>query len=160
MTTINIRPANAADTPEIHSLLMELAVFEKIEHLVEATVDSTHHALFGASPTANALVATFEKNIIATAVYFYNYSTFIGRQGLYLEDIYVKPEYRGQGTGKRLLIELAKIAVERNCGRMEWTVLDWNTGAIEFYEKLGAQVLSDWRIVRLPANGIKVLAST
>ena len=159
MTHIDIRPANASDIPEIHSLLMELAVFEKIEELVEATAESTHHALFGASPTANALVATFETNVIATAVYFYNYSTFIGRQGLYLEDIYVKPEYRGQGTGKRLLTELAKIAAERNCGRMEWTVLDWNTGAIEFYENLGAQVLPEWRIVRLSADGIKSLAS-
>ena len=160
MTHIDIRPANASDIPEIHSLLMELAVFEKIEHLVEATVESTHHALFGTSPTANALVATVEANVIATAVYFYNYSTFIGRQGLYLEDIYVKPEYRGQGTGKRLLTELAKIAAERNCGRMEWTVLDWNTGAIEFYENLGAQVLPEWRIARLSADGIKSLAST
>ena len=160
MTHIDIRPANASDIPEIHSLLMELAAFEKIEHLVEATVESTHHALFGTSPTANALVATVEANVIATAVYFYNYSTFIGRQGLYLEDIYVKPEYRGQGTGKRLLNELAKIAAERNCGRMEWTVLDWNTGAIEFYENLGAQVLPEWRIARLSADGIKSLAST
>ena len=160
MTHIDIRPANASDIPEIHSLLMELAAFEKIEHLVEATVESTHHALFGTSPTANALVATVEANVIATAVYFYNYSTFIGRQGLYLEDIYVKPEYRGQGTGKRLLNELAKIAAKRNCGRMEWTVLDWNTGAIEFYENLGAQVLPEWRIVRLSADGIKSLAST
>ena len=160
MTHIDIRPANASDIPEIHSLLMELVVFEKIEHLVEATAESTHHALFGTSPTANALVATVEANVIATAVYFYNYSTFIGRQGLYLEDIYVKPEYRGQGTGKRLLTELAKIAAERNCGRMEWTVLDWNTGAIEFYENLGAQVLPEWRIVRLSADGIKSLAST
>ena len=160
MTHIDIRPANASDIPEIHSLLMELAAFEKIEHLVEATVESTHHALFGTSPTANALVATVEANVIATAVYFYNYSTFIGRQRLYLEDIYVKPEYRGQGTGKRLLNELTKIAAKRNCGRMEWTVLDWNTGAIEFYENLGAQVLPEWRIVRLSADGIKSLAST
>jgi GNAT superfamily N-acetyltransferase len=158
MTEVNIRSAHPSDSSDIHSLLMELAVFEKIEHLVESTTDSTHQALFGQRPTAHALVAESGTEIIATAIFFFNYSTFIGRQGLYLEDIYVKPGCRGKGTGKRLLSELARIAVDRNCGRMEWTVLDWNSGAIDFYRKLGAQVLPEWRIVRLPEPGIKQLA--
>jgi len=138
---------------------MELAVFEKIEHLVESTATSTHRALFGETSSAEGLVAESEGSIIATAIYFHNYSTFMGRQGLYLEDIYVKPDFRGQGVGKSLLVELAKIAKIRGCPRMEWTVLDWNTRAIDFYKKIGAQVMTDWRLVRLSGNDIEALAN-
>ena len=158
MPEFTVRPANLDDVKAIHSLLMELAVYEKIEHLVEATVDSTHKALFGPSPVADALVAEINGTLIATAVYFQNYSTFIGRPGLYLEDIYVQPAHRGNGIGRTLLIELAKIARSRGCGRMEWSVLDWNTRAIDFYERLGAQILPDWHIVRLSHDGIDDLA--
>lgn len=158
MNELTIRPATPEDVEAIHAMLVELAVYEKIEHLVEATSASTHEALFGSSPAAEALVADDNDTLIATAIYFENYSTFMGRPGLYLEDIYVQPAHRGNGIGKSLLIELAKIARSRNCKRMEWTVLDWNTRAIDFYERLGAQTLPDWRIVRLSNSGIEDLA--
>lgn len=159
MKNINIRKAKPSDGDEIHHLLMELAVYEKIDHLVESTTSSTHTALFGETPSAEALIAESQSGVVATAIYFHNYSTFMGRPGLYLEDIYVKPDYRGNGIGKRLLIELANIAVTRGCGRMEWTVLDWNSGAIDFYQKLGAKILPDWRIVRLSGKEIQTLAN-
>ncbi|MFP6873969.1 MAG: GNAT family N-acetyltransferase [Verrucomicrobiales bacterium] len=158
MPEFTVRPASLEDVKAIHGLLMELAVYEKIDHLVEATTDSTHKALFGSSPVADALVVELSGALIATAVYFQNYSTFMGRPGLYLEDIYVQPTHRGTGIGRALLIELAKIASSRGCGRMEWTVLDWNTRAIDFYQRLGAQILPDWHLVRLSRAGIKQLA--
>ena len=158
MSEFTIRPANLQDTEAIHSLLMELAVYEKIDHLVEATVNSTHKALFGAIPVADALVAELNGALVATAVHFQNYSTFMGCPGLYLEDIYVQPTHRGNGIGRSLIIELAKIARSRGCGRMEWSVLGWNTRAIDFYERLGAQILPDWHIVRLTHAGIDDLA--
>ena len=153
-----IRPATPDDVPAIHGLLMELAEFEKITHWVEATEESTREALFGEKPAAEALVAEADGKIVATAVFFQNYSTFVGRPGLYLEDIYVQPTHRGKGIGRAILTELAKIAHSRGCGRMEWTVLDWNQQAIDFYEKLNAQIMSDWRIVRLHRDGIEKLA--
>ena len=159
MKAPTIRKAQPADVDEIHCLLMELAVYEKIDHLVESNVNSTQRALFGETPSAEALVAEIGKSLIATAIYFYNYSTFMGRQGLYLEDIYVKPDFRGQGVGKSLLIELAGIASARGCVRMEWAVLDWNTRAIDFYRKIGAKLLPDWRLVRLSGNEIETLAN-
>jgi ribosomal protein S18 acetylase RimI-like enzyme len=158
MSSATIRKAQPSDVDEIHSLLMELSVYEKIEHLVESTPSSTHRALFGESPSAEALVAEHENSVVATAIYFQNYSTFMGRPGIYLEDIYVKPNYRGRGIGTNLLIELAGIAVARGCGRMDWTVLDWNASAIDFYRKLGATILPDWRIVRLSGQEIQTLA--
>ncbi len=154
----HIRPATPDDVSAIHGLLLELAEFEKITHLVEATEDSTHEALFGENPAAEALVTEVEGQIVATAVFFRNYSTFVGRPGLYLEDIYVRPEHRGKGIGRALLAELAKIAKSQGCGRMEWTVLDWNQRAIEFYEKLDAEIMQGWRIVRLRRDGIARLA--
>ena len=158
MSSATIRKAQPSDVDEIHSLLMELSVYEKIEHLVESTPSSTHRALFGESPSAEALVAEHGNSVVATAIYFHNYSTFMGRPGLYLEDIYVKPNYRGRGIGTNLLIELAGIAVARGCGRMDWAVLDWNASAIDFYRKLGATILPDWRIVRLSGQEIQTLA--
>jgi len=158
MHEFTVRPAKPDDVEAIHEMLIELAVYEKIDHLVEATTASTHEALFGSSPAAEALIAEDKNALIATAIYFQNYSTFMGRPGLYLEDIYVQPAHRGNGIGKSLMIELAKIARSRNCQRMEWTVLDWNTRAIDFYERLGAQTLPDWRIVRLSHSLIEDLA--
>lgn len=153
-----IRPATIADVPAIHSLLLELAEYEKITDWVEATEDSTREALFGEKPSAEALVAEVDDSVVATAVFFQNYSTFVGRPGLYLEDIYVQPGHRGSGIGQAMLQELAKLAQERGCGRMEWTVLDWNQRAIDFYEKQGAEILQDWRLVRLNREGIAKLA--
>ncbi|MCP4848006.1 MAG: GNAT family N-acetyltransferase [Verrucomicrobiaceae bacterium] len=159
MTIATIRKAKPSDVGDIHHLLMELAVFEKIDHLVESNEGSTHRALFGEPSSAEALVAELDGSIIATAIYFHNYSTFMGRKGLYLEDIYVKPDFRGQGIGKTLLVELAKTAITRGCPRMEWTVLDWNTKAIDFYNKIGANIMTDWRLVRLSGNDIETLAN-
>tara|TARA_R110002096_G_scaffold16106_11_gene55016 strand:- start:4168 stop:4641 length:474 start_codon:yes stop_codon:yes gene_type:complete len=153
-----IRPATPDDIPAIHALLLELAEFEKITEWVEATEESTRNALFGEQPTAEALVAEIDGQIIATAIFFQNYSTFVGRPGLYLEDIYVQPAHRSSGIGRALLRELAILAHERGCGRMEWTVLDWNQRAIDFYEKLGAEIMTDWRLVRLHRDGIARLA--
>ncbi|MEO0445406.1 MAG: GNAT family N-acetyltransferase [Verrucomicrobiota bacterium] len=156
---MNFRPAQPEDVVAIHALLLELAEFEKITDWVEATEMSTREALFGKSPAVEALVAESpDDEIVATAIYFQNYSTFVGRPGLYLEDIYVKAPWRGQGIGRNLLHALATIAAERGCGRMEWSVLDWNQPAIDFYEGLGAQILHDWRLVRLGKEGIARLA--
>ena len=136
---------------------MELAEFEKILDSVYSTTESTRDALFGNKPSANAIVAIIEEKIIGVAIYFFNYSTFVGKRGLYLEDIYITPEYRGNGIGTMMMIELAKVASKNNCGRMEWSVLDWNTKAIEFYNSLGANVLMDWKLVRMNENSIEKL---
>ena len=160
MSAFSIRPAEPTDCRAIHELLMELAEFEKITHLVEATPSSTRLALFGDQPTAEALVAEVDGATVGVAVFFHNYSTFVGRQGLYLEDIYITPEHRSQGIGKSMITELAKLATERGCGRMEWTVLDWNRGAIDFYRNLGGEILEDWRIVRLNREQIAQIAAS
>jgi GNAT superfamily N-acetyltransferase len=160
MKTATIRKAEPTDAIAIHELLMDLAEFEKITHIVEATPTSTRIALFGEKPCAEALVAEIDGATVGTAIFFHNYSTFVGRQGLYLEDIYIQPAHRSSGIGKAMLVELAKLAEERNCGRMEWTVLDWNARAISFYESFGAQVLDEWRIVRLGSDGIAKLAGS
>lgn len=160
MKSATIRKAEPTDVVAIHELLMELAEFEKITHIVEATPTSTRIALFGDKPSAEALVAEIDGATVGTAIFFHNYSTFVGRQGLYLEDIYIRPDHRSSGIGMAMLVELAKIAAERNCGRMEWTVLDWNTRAISFYEKIGAEILDEWRIVRLGSEGIAKLAGS
>ncbi len=159
MSTATIRKAEPTDALAIHELLTELAEFEKISHLVEATPTSTRLALFGDRPCAEALVAELDGATVGTAVFFGNYSTFLGRQGLYVEDIYIRPEHRGAGIGRAMFVELAKLAEERGCGRMEWSVLDWNTQAIDFYQNLGANILDEWRIVRLDSDGIATLAA-
>ena len=155
MSNLTIREAEESDNDQIHQLIMDLAEFEKIKDTVEADKDSTHAALFGNDPSAEAIVAEVDMEIVGTAIFFHNYSTFIGKRGLYLEDIYVRPEHRGNGIGRSLLSRLARIAEQRDCGRMEWTVLDWNTKAIDFYDELGGKILDEWKIVRLDAEGIK-----
>ena len=155
---LTIREAKESDSDQIHQLLMDLAVFEKIEHTVESTKECTHSALFGVSPSVEAIVAESDNYIVGAGIYFHNYSTFVGKKGLYLEDIYVRPEYRGKEIGRKMLFRLAKIAEERDCGRMEWTVLDWNDRAINFYNEMGAEILNEWKIVRLDALGIQSLS--
>ncbi|AOJ01331.1 MULTISPECIES: GNAT family N-acetyltransferase [Burkholderia] len=157
--TISIRAAAPADVSAMLSLMRELAAFEKLTHLFVATETDLADALFGARPSAEALVAVHGGAIVGYALYFHNYSTFIGRRGLYLEDLYVQPSQRGTGLGTRLLRRLAAIAVERRCGRFEWTVLDWNQPAIDFYRKMGADVLSDWRVVRVTGDALAQLAN-
>ncbi len=154
-----IRAATPADVGAVHALMYELAEFEKLTHLFTGTPEGLADALFGARPAAEALVAEDAGRIVGYALFFHNYSTFLGRRGLYLEDLYVQPSHRGTGLGTAMLRTLAAIAVERQCGRFEWTVLDWNQPAIGFYEKLGATVLPDWRVVRMSGDALERLAA-
>ncbi len=157
-TQFSIRPAQAQDVAEILAMVRELAEFEKLSHLMEATEESLHEALFGANPACEALVGYNGDEVIAFAVYYHNFSTFLGKRGLYLEDLYVKPAYRSFGHGRDMLIEIARIAVARGCGRFEWSVLNWNEGAIDFYQGLGVEVLPDWRICRVTGAVLDHLA--
>ena len=147
-----IRPAAPADAEAIVGLIQELAAFEKLSHLVVVTPDLLRPQLFGEKPAAEALVAELDGSVVAFALFFTNFSTFLGRPGLYLEDLYVQPAHRGSGLGKALLQRLGALAVERGCGRFEWSVLDWNENAIRFYEKMGATVMPDWRICRVAGD--------
>ncbi|OWT74922.1 MULTISPECIES: GNAT family N-acetyltransferase [unclassified Achromobacter] len=151
-----IRPATPADIPAILALMQGLAEYEKLTHLFAATEANLHTSLFGEHPAAHCLVAENETGtgLVAYALWFQNYSTFLAKPGLYLEDLYVDPEQRGKGIGKALLLRLAAIALERGYGRFEWTVLDWNQPAIDFYEGMGAQVLPEWRIVRVTGDAL------
>ena len=155
-----IRAATPADVDAMHALMYELAEFEKLTHLFTGTPEGLADALFGARPSAEALVAEEAGRIVGYALFFHNYSTFLGRRGLYLEDLYVQPSQRGTGLGTAMLRALAAIAVERQCGRFEWTVLDWNEPAIRFYEKMGATVLPDWRVVRVTGDALDQLAAS
>ncbi|MDO9092579.1 MAG: GNAT family N-acetyltransferase [Rubrivivax sp.] len=150
-----LRPATPADVPAIVGLITELAVFEKLEHLVVVTPESLLPQLFGPRPAAEAVVGEVGGQVVAFALFFHNFSTFLGKPGLYLEDLYVQPAHRGTGLGKALLSHLATLAVERGCGRFEWSVLDWNQRAIDFYEKMGATVMPDWRICRLAGDRLQ-----
>ncbi|CAB3753358.1 GNAT family N-acetyltransferase [Paraburkholderia humisilvae] len=154
-----IRAATPADVGAMLALMRELAEYEKLTHLFIATEAGVHDALFGAHPSAEALVAESEGRLVGYALFFHNYSTFLGRRGLYLEDLYVQPSQRGNGLGSAMLRQLAALAVERQCGRFEWSVLDWNQTAIDFYEKMGASVLPDWRIVRITDDALERLAT-
>jgi hypothetical protein len=155
-----IRPATPDDVGAMLALMYELAEFEKLTHLFIATQADLSDALFGARPSAEAIVAERDGRMIGYALFFHNYSTFLGRRGLYLEDLYVQPAERGTGLGSTMLRHLAALAVERQCGRFEWSVLDWNQPAIDFYQKMGATVLPDWRIVRITGDALDQLAAT
>jgi len=158
MTAFSIHPATRADAPAIHALVRELAVYEKLEHLMISTPADFERELFDSGSVIEAIVAKENDVAIGFALFFHNFSTFLGRKGLYLEDLYVKPECRGKGYGKALLVRLAQIAVERKCGRFEWSVLDWNTPSIKFYEAMGATVMPEWRIVRATGDALVGLA--
>ncbi len=158
MTQPVIRSATPDDVGAMFALMVELAEFEKLTHLFIATKEDVHDALFGARPSAEALVATQDDKVVSYALFFHNFSTFLGKRGLYLEDLYVQPSQRGTGLGTLMLKRLAALAVERQCGRFEWSVLDWNQNAIDFYEKMGATVLPDWRIVRITGDALDQLA--
>jgi len=163
LLNFELRPACPQDIAALLDLIRGLAEYEKLTDLLENTPERLHEALFGERPVAEALLAWAKVHgspvAAGFALYFHNYSTFLGRKGLYLEDLFVRPEYRGQGCGKALMIELARIALNRGCGRFEWTVLDWNTSAQRFYADLGATVLSDWRVVRTTGDALSALAS-
>jgi GNAT superfamily N-acetyltransferase len=153
-----IRAATASDVSAMHALMYQLAEFEKLTHLFTGTPELLADALFGAHPAAEALVADDAGKIVGYALFFHNYSTFLGRRGLYLEDLYIEPTQRGTGLGTAMLRKLAAIAVERQCARFEWSVLDWNEPAIRFYEKMGATVFPDWRVVRVTGDALDKLA--
>lgn len=156
---MNIRTATAEDAEVILALIIELAIYEKAEYEVVTTVDEIRESIFGHNSKTSALIAEVDDKPVAYAVYFYNYSTWLGKNGIYLEDIYVSPEYRQQGIGKALLKSVVQIAVSQNCGRVEWSVLDWNTPAIEFYESLGAKPQDEWTVYRLSGDELKRFAA-
>lgn len=155
---LQIRPATPADVPQILAFITELAIYEKAEHEVVATEQHIQDALFCAQPRAFALICEAKDQAIGFAVYFYNYSTWLGQHGIYLEDLYVTPESRGLGAGKALLKQLAEIALAENCGRVEWSVLDWNKPAIDFYESLHAKPQDEWTVYRLSGNSLSSFA--
>lgn len=159
MTNSIVRSATPADVPHLFDLIKALAEYEKLSHAVTGDVASLDSHLFGSRPYAEALVAEIDGVIVGFALFFPNYSTFLTKPGIYLEDLFVLPEYRGQGIGKALLTHLAKLAVDRDCGRLEWSVLDWNELAIGFYRRIGATVLPDWRICRVTGQELTDLAS-
>jgi GNAT superfamily N-acetyltransferase len=155
-----IDPATEQDLGLILSFIKELAVYEKLEGEVKATVDDLHETLFGAGRVAHALIGRAGGEPAGFALYFFNVSTFVGRRGLYLEDLYVRPQFRHQGLGRQLLARLARIAVDERCGRMEWAVLDWNEPALRVYRAIGAQPMSEWTIQRLTGPALDALAAS
>jgi GNAT superfamily N-acetyltransferase len=155
-----IRSATRDDVPLILQLIQDLATYERAPKDVVATEKGLVEVLFGEKPAAEVRLAFEGDTAVGFAVFFHNFSTWLGRPGLYLEDLFVKPEHRGKGYGRALLVDLATIARERGCGRMEWAVLDWNDPAIQFYRKLGAQPMDEWTVFRLSRDGIGTLAES
>ncbi len=156
---LKIRPATRADVPVVLGFIRELAEYEKLTHLVVATEDTLAEELFGPRSPAEVLLAEAGGEAVAFAVVFHNFSTFLGKKGMYLEDLYVKQSRRRQGYGRALLLHIARLAVERGCGRFEWSVLDWNEPAIRFYEGLGASILPEWKLVRVTGPALSKLAA-
>ncbi|HWS26211.1 MAG TPA: GNAT family N-acetyltransferase [Xanthomonadales bacterium] len=156
---MQLRSATRDDNALILSLIRELAEFEKLLHEVAATEDALAEHLFGAQPRAEVLIGEVDGQTAGFALYFHNFSTFLGKPGLYLEDLYIRPAFRGRGYGRSIMQALAKIAVDRGCGRFEWWVLDWNHPAIEFYRSLGAEPMSDWTVQRVSGAALLALAA-
>ncbi len=146
---ITIAPVTPSEVPKLLELIRELARFEKLEHEVEATAETLSHSLFGPRPAAGALLARCDGEVAGYAIYFFTFSSFIGRAGIWLEDVYVRPQFRKRGLGRRLMEAVARVGVERGCGRFEWTALNWNEGALEFYRGLGARAMSEWVLLRV-----------
>ena len=154
-----IRHAAESDVPLILWFVKELAKYEKLSHEVRATEDDFRQYLFGEKQFAEVVIGEYHSEPVSYALYFYNFSTFLGKPGLYLEDLYVKPDVRGKGFGKALLAYLARLAVDQKCGRYEWAVLDWNEPSINFYESLGATLMKEWIITRVKGENLLKLAS-
>jgi GNAT superfamily N-acetyltransferase len=155
---ISITPASERDVPAILNFIRQLAEYENLSHLVIATEANIHEHVFGPNPVAEVLLAYWNKEPVGFALYFRNFSTFLGQAGIYLEDLFVEPEHRGKGIGKALLIRLAQIALERGYGRLDWAVLDWNAPSIEFYRSLGAVPMDAWTGYRLTGDALSRLA--
>jgi GNAT superfamily N-acetyltransferase len=158
MADLTLRRATEADVPTILALIRGIAEYERLSHEVEATEDLLRQHGFGSRPVFETILALRDDRAVGFALYFFAFSTFKGRPTLYLEDLFVQPEERGRGIGRRLLVELARIAVERGCGRMEWSVLDWNTPARDFYFKLGARAMDEWTVFRMTEEAFGRLA--
>lgn len=156
---VRIEPATKRDIPLVLKLIKGLAEYEKLVHELSVSEERLQESLFGNSPAAEILIAYSAEDAVGFAVFFQNYSTFLGRPGIYLEDLFVIPECRKQGIGRRLLEHVARIAVKRGCGRLEWSVLDWNKAAIEFYEGLGAQAMDQWTVYRLSGSALRSVGS-
>jgi GNAT superfamily N-acetyltransferase len=154
-----IEPATERDVPLILQLIKGLAEYEKLADAVSATEEELRRSLFGPRPAAEVIIGYAGDEPAGFALFFHNYSTFLAKPGIYLEDLFVRPEWRGHGYGRQLLAHLATLAVERGCGRLEWVVLDWNEPAIGFYESLGAKPMREWRVFRLTGDGLHQLAS-
>lgn len=150
-----LRPAERRDLPALVGLIRELAEFEQLGHLVQTTEAGLAPHLFGERPVAECLVAEVDQAVVGMALFFTNFSTFRCQPGLYLEDLYVQPAHRGRGLGRALLQQVGRLAAERGCGRFEWSVLDWNQQAISFYQQMGATLLPDWRICRIPGEALQ-----
>jgi GNAT superfamily N-acetyltransferase len=159
-TPCTIRPARPEDASAIVGLIRELAVYERLEHLAVATAESLREHLFGPRPFAESLLAEDADGPVGFALFFHTYSTFRGQPSIYLEDIFVRPEHRGRGIGKALLRHVARLAVDRGCGRLEWAVLDWNEPAIGFYRSLGARPHGEWTTYRLDDDALLRLAAS
>lgn len=156
--SLSIRPAHPPDTPVLFELVQALAEYEELSHHVVGNAESLHNHLFCDRPYVEALVAEVDERIVGFALFFYNYSTFLTKPGIYLEDLFVLPDYRRQGIGQAFLQTLAQLAVDRDLGRLEWSVLDWNEPAIRFYKTMGATVLPDWRTCRVTGDALTTLA--
>ena len=158
-TVVSIRPATSGDVPLILQLIHELAEYEQLADTVKATADDLHLQLFGQRPVAEVLIGEVDGAAAGFALFFHNFSTFTGKRGLYLEDIFVRPAFRGAGLGKQLMAALARIAVQRDCARFEWSVLDWNAPAIAFYRSIGATGMDEWTVQRLDGAALHALAA-
>jgi GNAT superfamily N-acetyltransferase len=156
--SIQLRPAHRDDCALILSLIRELADYERLLHEVEASAANLEQHLFGPTPRAEALIVETGDGVAGFALFFHNFSTFVGKPGLYLEDLYIRPAFRGLGYGRRIMQRLAQIALERDCGRFEWWVLDWNEPAIEFYRSIGARPMSEWTVQRVDGEALRALA--
>ena len=158
LNDVRIEPAAVQDIPAILQLIRDLAEYERLADEVEATEAGLRDSLFGPTPRAEAIIAKIGGEAVGFALWFHNYSTFLARPGLYLEDLFVRSEWRGRGVGRALLRHLARIAIERGCGRMEWSVLDWNDQAIGFYRSIGARRMDEWTVNRLAGDALDRLA--
>ena len=152
--SLRISSAREQDVPLILGFIEQLAAYEKLSHEVAATERTLRETLFGARPYAEVLMAHWDEEPVGFALFFHNYSTFLAKPGIYLEDLFVNPPARGRGVGKALLTRLAELAIERNCGRVEWSVLDWNAPSIEFYRRMGAKAMDEWTIFRLTGEAL------
>ena len=156
-SAIRVRPGTRADVPLIYKLIQELAEYEKLSLEVTGSEEHLEDALFGPRPHAEVMIGLVDDEPAGFALFFHNFSTFLARPGMYLEDLFVRPAHRGKGLGRALLLRVAKLAQERNCGRFEWSVLDWNQSAIDFYKSVGAVPMNDWTIFRLTGEALKRL---